>query len=296
MSEGRKDPVLQGVLEARVVPGISGAQVFILTRDRRHWFVRKAARDPAGSARLRAQARKQAAFSDSIAGVLQTPRILDEGEEAGRFYFDMELVRGPDGASYLRSAPLAEVTRFADRLCQYMALAATRPAIGPARTQSSFEALYVRVCEAQRKTAALEPAVLARLLMALDGLRTQGPASASLCHGDLTLENLVVGEDGMIWVIDLLDPPFEHWWNDVAKLHQDLAGGWFLRHQRPVASSVTQYVSGRLLDQAAALTPAYTNLHATLVACNFVRILPYVSSDEQRRFLIDRIQHFVAQT
>ena len=166
--------------------------------------------------------------------------------------------------------PFAQVTRFADHLCQYLELAAACPAIGPAGAQSSFEALYARVCEVQRRTAALDHAVVARLLMALDGVRSRGPASVSLCHGDLTLENMVVGEDGTICVIDLLDPPFEHWWNDVAKLHQDLAGGWFLRHQPPVAWSVTQHVSGRLLDRAVALSPAYGDLHATLVACNFV--------------------------
>jgi predicted ATPase len=106
----------------------------------------------------------------------------------------------------------------------------------------------------------------------------------------------VVGEDGALWVVDLLDPPFEHWWHDVSKLHQDLSGGWFLRRQAPVALSVTQYVSGRLLERAVALSPAYARLHPTLVASNFVRILPYVTTDEERRFLVDRIKHFTAQT
>ena len=33
--------------------------------------------------------------------VVSTPRILDEGEIDGRYFYDMEFVRGPDGTSYL---------------------------------------------------------------------------------------------------------------------------------------------------------------------------------------------------
>ena len=51
----------------------------------------------AASERLRGQARKQAAFDRELNGIVCTPRILDEGEVEGRFFFDMEFVRGPDG-------------------------------------------------------------------------------------------------------------------------------------------------------------------------------------------------------
>jgi len=289
-----EDVLPADIVEARVVPTISQAQVFILTKDRQRWFVRKVARNPGASGRLRAQACKQAAFAACIGDIIKTPRIVDEGEVDGRYYFDMDFVRGPDGASFLRSAPFTEVARFADRLCEYLELAARSAAIGPATKTTSFEALFARICQIQQRTGALSDHVAARLLLALDRLRTDGPAVPSLCHGDLTLENIIV-DDGTIWVVDLLDPPFEHWWNDVAKLHQDLSGGWFLRRKPAVAFSVTQYVSARLLDCAVARSPAYAALHAVLVACNFVRILPYVETAEERQFVLDRIAHFVAE-
>jgi hypothetical protein len=290
-----QDPVLAGILEARPLPGISRAKVYILTRDRKHWFVRKAARLPTDSARLRTQAEKQARFAGVAAGLLRTPAILADGEIEGRYYFDMEFVRGLDGATYLRRAPFADVIRFSDRLGEYLGWAAGQTALTGAGSLPGFEALFAKLCEIQRQTRMLDERVLARLLVALDRMRTEGPQTPSLCHGDLTLENMVLGEDGIIWVIDLLNPPFEHWWHDVAKLHQDLSGGWFLRHQPEVARSVTEYVSGRVIARAVELSPAYRRLHATLVACNFARILPYVATDDERGFVTERIDHFVAQ-
>ncbi len=52
--------------------------------------------------------------------VVSTPRILDEGEIDGRYFYDMEFVRGPDGTSYLMRASYEEVTLFTDRLCTYL--------------------------------------------------------------------------------------------------------------------------------------------------------------------------------
>ena len=57
------DSVLRDALEVRKLSGLSGTHVYLVTKDSRHWFVRKAAPTPAHSARLRGQASKQAAFS-----------------------------------------------------------------------------------------------------------------------------------------------------------------------------------------------------------------------------------------
>jgi aminoglycoside phosphotransferase (APT) family kinase protein len=243
--------MLRDAAEARQLSGLSGAQVFLMTQDGRHWFVRKAARDPAASGRLRGQARRQAVFDRELDGILCAPRILNEGEVDGRYYFDMEFVRGPDGTSYLRRASYAEVAEFARRLCDYLAIAAAKPPLPPAQPGTLFDALYAKVCDVQRNTQLLSTENLARLFLALDRLRQLGDLPATLCHGDLTLQNMVVGHDGTIWVVDLLDSPFEHYWQDVAKLHQDLSGGWFLLEQPPVSQCVLDFISRRLLAAAA---------------------------------------------
>ena len=165
------------------------------------------------------------------------------------------------------------------------------------RTAGLFEAMY---CQNLRNPAddvadlAREPVATAG--SALDGLRQLGDVPPTLCHGDLTLENMVVGQDGEICVVDLLDSPFEHYWQDVAKLHQDLSGGWYLLSKPPVAQCVLEYVSRRLLEAATRLHPRYPQVHALLVASTFVRILPYARNAEETRFVTDRITYFARKS
>jgi aminoglycoside phosphotransferase (APT) family kinase protein len=289
------DPLLRDAVEVRELAGLSGAQVFLMTKDSRHWFVRKVAKLPEASARLRGQARKQMAFSNETGDLIYTPRILDEGETDGRYYFDMEFVRGPDGTSYLTRATYEEVAALADRLCNYIKFAASRPPLTEATHGGLFDALYSKLCEVQEKTKRISTEDLSNLFLALDRLRRRGALAATLCHGDLTLQNMVVSDRGEIWVVDLLDAPFEHYWQDVAKLHQDLSGGWYLLEQPPVAQCVLDFVVRQLMSAATALDEIYPQLHALLVASTFVRILPYARTPEQTRFVSERISYFAQQ-
>ena len=296
MKHTRHDAILTGAVEARRLSGLSGAQVFLLTKDGRHWFVRKAATDPAASARLRRQAGKQELLGRQMHELLATPKILDEGEVDGRYYFDMEFVRGPDGMSYLRRASYAEVSLLCDRLCRYLeAAAAAKPLVCGAHA-TFFDALYAKLCEVQRVTGLISDENLSLLFLALDDLRRVDHLAATLCHGDLTLQNIVVGDEHRLWALDLLDSPFEHYWQDVAKLHQDLSGGWFLLDQPPVSQCVLDYISRRLLEAATRLHAGYGCLHALLVASTFVRILPYARTEREIAFVTERIDYFARQT
>lgn len=286
------DPLLSDAADARALSGLSGARVVLMTRDGRRWFVRKAARDPAGSARLRRQLDKQLAFGQALGGAVRVPPVLGQGEIDGRFYFDMEFVRGLDGISYLRRASYGEVVAVADRLCGYLDEIATRAPAGTTGP-SLFDALYTKLCDVHRQTDEPGGETLARLFLALDRLRAlSADLGPTMCHGDLTLENLVVDEHGAFWLLDFLDAPFEHWWQDVAKLHQDLDGGWYLLSQPAIARCVLDYLSRRLLAAASRRAPMYTQVHAVLLACTFVRILPYARTAREWQFVKARVDHY----
>src|SRR5262249_48162573 len=162
------------------------------------------------------------------------------------FFFDMEFIRGMDGVTWLRRASYGEVVALGDRLCRYLELIAAGAPLRPTN-ETLFEALYTKLCDVLRKTDAISAATLGRVFVALEKLqKTGGGLSPTLCHGDLTLENLVIDADGKLWLLDFLDAPFEHWWQDVSKLHQDLDGGWYLLAQAPIAQCVLDYLSRRL--------------------------------------------------
>jgi aminoglycoside phosphotransferase len=263
-----------------------------MTRDGRHWFVRKAARDPAGSLRLRRQLAKQLAFDSANDGALRVPQVLGEGEIDGRFYFDMEYVRGTDGVNYLRRASYAEVVTLSERLCGYLEEISVRPAQVTTGT-SLFDALYTKLCDVQRRTGQLGGETLSQLFLSLEQLRdVTVDLAPTMCHGDLTLENFVVDEKGVFWLLDFLDAPFEHWWQDVAKLHQDLDGGWYQLNQPPIARCVLDYLSNHVIAAATDRESMYPRIHAVLLACTFVRILPYARTAKELHFVKMRVEHF----
>jgi aminoglycoside phosphotransferase len=263
-----------------------------MTRGSREWFVRKAARDAAGSDRLRGQLAKQLAFHHAPCKSVRVPELLGHGEVDGRFYFDMEFVRGADGVSFLRRATYGEVVAVADRLCEYLRESSQRSPTHTGQT-TLFEALYAKLCDVHRRTNVLDGETLVQLFVALERLRElSAELVPTACHGDLTLENLVVDGDGVLWLIDFLDAPFEHWWHDVTKLHQDLEGGWYLRSQPPIARCVLDYLSHRLIAATRDRASSYARVHAVLLACAFVRILPYARNDDELAFVKARIEHF----
>lgn len=289
------DPMLAKAQAVRSLSGLSGAYVYLLTEDGRHWFVRKAARNSEGNDRLRRQAAKQRAWQEASCSRLRVPDITAEGVVDGRYYFDMEAVRGVDGATYLRTADYAAVGRLADDFCSHLrAAAARRPLCDTTGTGDFFSTLFARVCEIQSvpAAAAIEPRDLNAVFRGLNRLRNRVNLTPTLCHGDLTLENIVIDADGTPWVLDLLDSPFEHFWQDVAKLHQDLDGGWYLRSRRPVARCATDFVGRRLRNETERLTPGYAEVHDVLLACTFLRILPYVRDDAALQFVHERIAHY----
>ncbi len=291
MIDPSRDPVLVDCAAAHLLSGLSGAAVYMMTRDHRQWFIRKAAATPAGNPRLRRQAEKQARRQQAGLGEIRVPRILEEGEIDGRYYFDMEAIRGVDGTTYLRSVDYRGAAIFVDRLCDYLTTAARSASIAPSTANDLFGSLYDRICEIQATTGQLRDEDAAAILLGLSRLRSIG-LSPTLCHGDLTLENLIIDSQGEIWAFDLLSTPFEHYWHDMAKLHQDLDGGWYLRKQPPIARCITEFLTRRLLETVDRLDSRYAAVHALLTACTFVRILPYAADDTTLAFVQQRVTHY----
>lgn len=288
------DPVLRGARSFRLLSGLSGVLVYLLTLDGEHWFVRKAAAVTDHSVRLKAQAAKQIRFTEETLGTMRTPPVIGEGEVDGRYFFDMAYVRGVDGATFLRRASYDQVIQFADRLCAYLDAAATSAPFGPSEPVSLFEALFAKVCAVYADSDVLTDETLGRVMVMLDQVRRAGSLAPTLCHGDLTLENVIIDPDEGLWMIDLLDSPVEHYWQDVAKLHQDLTGGWYLRREARISRGVLDFVSGRILRQADKLDPTYRHVHDALLTASFIRILPYTRTVEDTAFVLDRIAYLTS--
>lgn len=272
--------------------GHSGAILRILSKCG-HPIVRKSSPAIEGNARLIRQMEKQQAFA-ALGTPIQTPEILDSGTDAeGRFFFDMHFIAGLDGHRFLETCSPSEVRDFAEKLSQYLSTIMTLPDIGKNTIHHSlFESCVHKLIEVHHKHAGLGDELVGKILGGLISVRELNVADPAFCHGDFTLENIIIDTKGNLAFVDFLDSTFEHPIQDFIKLSQDIHGGWFRIQGRRISSSFIAYLE-TMLDRSARNTiEGYDSVKNILLALNFCRILPYARSEAQKASLLQRIHQF----
>ena len=67
--------------------------------------------------------------------------------------------------------------------------------------------------------------------------------------GDLTLENIIYGEDGQFYFIDGMTSEYDSYIFDIAKLRQDLECKWFLRNTNLLLDVKVENIQDKLLEK-----------------------------------------------
>lgn len=276
--------------------GLSGATLQIVS-DRGHTIVRKTSSSEQGNPRLLRQMEKQQAFS-RLDGPINTPEILDAGTTSeGIFYFDMKFVYGLDGHRFLEQCSPAEMQAFAAKLAEHLSRIDTHPCIGETSAYASlYDSCIYKLIEVHRQNVGLSDEIAGKILGCLERVRQMNIDAQGFCHGDFTLENMMIDSKGDLFFVDFLDSTFEHPIQDFIKLSQDIHGGWFQTRGRRISASYIAYLEKIMECAVEKAVPGYAPARFILQSLNFCRILPYVKDEMQRKFVIDRITQFVNQT
>jgi hypothetical protein len=297
-------PARHTLCDEAVVPGAipltghSGA-VVLLIHEPGHSFVRKRAGAAEQNIRLQAQCRKQQAQFESG---LKLPRVISSGMAGGLFHFDMEYIAGASVAHECLGGHLPDSAGLATALRQFIgryAQTAGTP-IAPASFQDKLRAILAK-CRGNKVVWTMLPALDAglRRLAAQDW---RGIPQSD-CHGDLTLENILVHR-GAYSFIDTDVPELESFVMDVGKLLQDVIGLWCLRHLALTAPGTVQYLNAQLslarlrvtLQNALAeFLPATGNISSALAMLNLMRALPYCRDEATAVFILGRVDFILQQ-
>lgn len=285
--------------------GHSGCRLLLLReRDCDAYRVRKISGSADYNARLRDQRHKQgemAALGLPCPAVLKDG-LLEGGELDGRYCFDMEYVRGQNLGDVLEHGDSALFDTVARSLAATLrGLAATASGCLPAGLfldKIAAVAAAVPPCLEGGNDPGGMRGVIGETAARLAAHDWSGiPASQG--HGDMTVENVLRRPDDGLCFIDFLDGPLNSCWLDVAKLHQDLCGHWFLRNLPDEQRSGPR---GRGLRIAAAKLAALLHGHThplwpdlrerlpVLTQFQLFRIVPYCRSDEVLAFVLRRIR------
>jgi aminoglycoside phosphotransferase len=263
----------------RTLTGHSGCSVSLCLEGDRY-FVRKVSASAAYNKRFQLQIEKQTALS----AVIATPRVLQQGEAGDLLWFDMEYIKGHGFVSFAPLQAVSSIPAIVERVTEPLQrLAATADGfLDPALFHAKIAELKTNIAKSPFYNTEAE--FLGGLLNQLAS-RSWNGIPKTLCHGDLTVENMLIRDDGSIVFIDLLDGDLESVWMDVAKLIQDLESGWSMRnilwHERPDATAkllrtISHYLSEEITSQMTGLFPALGVALPSLRAIQALRVLPYV--------------------
>jgi aminoglycoside phosphotransferase (APT) family kinase protein len=285
-------PAFQGFDEVVPLAGFSGASIAILRRSGQASFVRKAANDLESNAGLIAQARRQLWLRTQLEGAVNVPAVFEQGEIQSLCYFDMEFVRSRDANSFLISANFRELSEFAERVEEMIKCMSQKSLIGEA-AEPTLEPFRTKLAEISKRTDGRFDALISPIEEAIDHLpRFSSDPIPTVCHGDLTFENILVSARRDLWVVDSISSPIDHYWMDWAKLFQDCEGRWHIHREKKLSIGVTRWLRNRWFSYAVRLAPDYAARHYILLSLTFARILPYAKSRADLDFVAERIRLF----
>ena len=260
--------------------GHSGCKIYLCETDDNNVFVRKVSGSFTYNDRLKIQADKQANFQNAE---IKAPKVLDSGfTDDGMFYFDMEYIRGITLAEYMKSIEIGKVRGVVNTLVKNI--------LYNDDSASSEPKMFTDKISSLEKQLEVHNNVVTDKAIKL--LRTHDWSSfcKSPCHGDLTLENIIVKDD-QLYFIDFLDSFYDCWLMDFSTLLQDSQVLWSYRSYDEIdINTLIRLAVFRdiLMDTVRSAKPqAYIEIYYALLL-KLIRIYPYTKDERTYSFLNEK--------
>ena len=267
--------------------GHSGCQIYLIEDDDGKIFVRKISKDEDYNERLKAQSEKQASFNGNP---VKAPAVLNQGyTEEGLYFFDMEYVQGITLAEYIKTMEIGKVKGLVESLVSIIIPKRSITSIPECKSDASQ--IFAKKLSGLRKTLSVHNNPVIEQSLILLEAHDWSKLTHSQCHGDMTLENIIVKND-ILYFIDFLDSFYDSWFLDVATLLQDVQVMWSYRFQETVSmNTVLRLIVFRdlLIDEIKKVNPAYVvEIYYSLLQ-KLIRIYPYTKDELTYHFLNEKI-------
>lgn len=265
--------------------GHSGCRILLCEPEDGNPFVRKISKDIDYNKRLINQKQKQENFKASS---IKVPLVLADGyTNSGHYYFDMEYIHGNTLAEYIKSIEISKVGEVVRKIITGMSETSKDGVVEEERFTN-------KITELGGQLFALENDVVNKALGLLKK-HDWSLFSGSYCHGDLTLENIIIRNND-VYLIDFLDSFYDCWILDMGTLLQDAQLLWSYRHEESLSiNTIIRLMVFRdiLIDEVKrVLGDEYIEIYYALLL-KVVRIYPYISDEETYIYLNNKTKQLV---
>lgn len=266
--------------------GHSGCQIYLIEDEDGKIFVRKISKDEEYNERLKAQSEKQTSFNGEP---VKAPAVLNQGyTEEGLYFFDMEYVQGITLAEYIKTMEIGKVKGLVESLVSSIIPKGSISSIPTYK--SDVSQIFEKKLSGLRKTLSVHNNPVIDQSLALLEAHDWSKLTYSQCHGDMTLENIIVKND-KLYFIDFLDSFYDSWFLDIGTLLQDVQVMWSYRFQETVSmNTVLRLIVFRdlLIDEIKKVNPAYVvEIYYSLLQ-KLIRIYPYTKDELTYHFLNEK--------
>ena len=262
--------------------GYSGCRLKLIEAGQRK-YVKKMSVDEDYNSRLQAQFLKQ---SKIILDGFKSCRVYDSGFEDKLFYFKMDYVQGETLAKKMFNVELGDIKCIVEKMLLH--------AVNYKKPNFAADDIFQSKIESLQTKLSRYP-YLNQVFGMLKNFSWQYVIS-SKCHGDLTLENIIVSKESLT-PIDFLDSFYDSWMIDAAKILQDADLMWSYRNISKNGNLVVRLTImrdlitekiGKMFMGDKILETVYM-----ILLLNLLRVYPYVKDSLTEKFLSSKIPYVV---
>lgn len=232
------------------------------------------------SSRLKLQYKKQNSFSNLELKSIEIPKVIDQGNN----WFSMHYAKGLNFYSFLERSSKKDLDFVCDTFSEYFEFFENR-------SRPSNEITRIKIVNKlndlrNKKVCCSLVEKLHKIQKTLD----INSLPKSMCHGDLTLSNIIFGQH-KLWLFDMLDTFMDSYILDLVKLKQDLYYNWSSKIQQKNTIRVQQakrYIWCNLYESKKHLFDnEWFDFFDTL---NIVRIKPYLKNTMHKNVFNEMIK------
>ena len=265
--------------------GHSGCQIFLIEEDSGNTFVRKTSKDKDYNERLKIQCEKQMNFKSSK---INSPKVYNQGyTDDGLFFFDMEYVQGMTLAEYIKTMEIGKIKELVTSLVTSL-VPNTNELIF--KKENNVQSVFLKKLSSLRATLFDKDNDVINKSLDLLESHDWGKMISTSCHGDMTLENIIVKND-KLYLIDFLDSFYDSWFLDVGTLLQDVYVMWSYRFQEQVnMNTVLRLIvfHDLLVDEIKKIDNDYVVEIYYALLQKLIRIFPYTNDEQTYNFLKEK--------